>query len=461
MSSRFRLFALVGLAALVGAGAYAWRVSQAEPSDLPEDLDQVAPAAEFANVEATVEYYREKVRRDPDDVESRVRLSQALVQLARETGRETDLIPEAYASLEAALELDPQNYYGRTLMASMYNTLHRFEDARDLGLELVAEYPRHAFVRGVLVDAYTELGDYDKAVAQADSMVAIRPGLPAYARVSYLRELHGDTRGAIDAMILAAQAEAPGQTSRSWALHTLAGLYLGEAAVDSAETVYLGILDEDADFVPALAGLGHVALARGDAAQAVARIEEARGLQQRGTFDDLLVEAYAASGDEAKSKAAARRVHDGLLASREMGEVVDMEEADFLLDHGGDLENALRMAEGQTERRPGHLHANETYAWALYKNGRAPEAVPYIERAMRMNTGDAMVHYRAARIYEAAGDRAEAARQLRLAIDGHVEIESPSAAQRRAAAPGRARHGALRCRPPARGARRAPSRAPL
>ena len=179
MSSRLRLLAFVGLAALVGAGVYAWRVSTVDPAPLPEDIDQIAPAAEFANTEASVEYYREKVRRNPDDVESRIRLAQALSQLARETGREAELIPEAFASIEEALKRDPQNYYGRTIMASMLATLHRFEDARDLSRELIAEYPQHAFVRGVLVDALTELGQYDEAVAQADSMVAIRPGLPS------------------------------------------------------------------------------------------------------------------------------------------------------------------------------------------------------------------------------------------------------------------------------------------
>ncbi len=86
------------------------------------------------------------------------------------------------------------------------------------------------------------------------------------------------------------------------------------------------------------------------------------------------------------------------------------------------------MAREQQARRPGHLHANETYAWALYKTGSAAEGIPYIERAMRLGTGDAMVHYRAARIYEAAGQRAEAARHLRLALDGHLDVESPSTA---------------------------------
>lgn len=427
--ARFRLIALVGLAALVGAGVYAWRVSSVEPAPLPDDLEQVTPGSEFTNVRESVEYYREKVRRSPEDVEAYVRLAQALLQLANESGGEAELIPEAQQSLDAALALDPGHVYGRAMMASLLNKLHRFEDARDMARGLLAEYPQQSFVRGTLVDALTELGEYEEAVAQADSMVAIRPGLPAYARVSYLRELHGDARGAIDAMLLAAQAEAPGRISRSWALHTLAGLYMGEAALDSAEVVYRGILDEDPDFVPAQGGLGHIALARGDASGAVAQIEEARGMQAHGSFDELLVEAYAMAGDEARAQEAADRVHAGLLEARAFGEIVDMEEADFLLDQGRDLERSLTLAREQQARRPGHLHANETLAWALMKNGQAPEAVPFIERAMRLDTGDAMVHYRAARIYEAAGDAAKAAEHLRIALDGNVGIESPTTAR--------------------------------
>ncbi|MEM1057149.1 MAG: tetratricopeptide repeat protein [Bacteroidota bacterium] len=429
MATRLRPFLFLGLAAVLAAGVYLWRASQTEPAPLPDDLEQVAPSASFDNVEESVEYYREKVRRNPDDVQSRVRLAQALTQLARETGDEFTLIPEAVENLEAALELDPDHYHGRTLWASTLNKLHRFEDARDLARELIAEYPSHSYTRGVLVDALVELGEYEEAVAQADEMVAIRPGLPAYARISYLRELHGDAQGAIQAMTLAAQAEAPGRDDRSWALHTLAGLYMGEAALDSAETVYNGILEEAPGFAPALAGLGHIALARGDAQQAIARIEEARGFRADGSFDELLVEAYAMAGDEAKSREAAERVYEELLGAREMGEIVDMEEADFLLDQDRDLERSLRLAQEQQARRPGHMHANETLAWALMKNGRAQEGIPYIERAMRLDTGDAMVHYRAARIYEAAGNAAEAARHLRIALDGNVGIESPTTEQ--------------------------------
>ncbi|WP_420455837.1 tetratricopeptide repeat protein [Rubrivirga sp.] len=421
-----RILAVALVVAAIGVVAWMW-TSREEPP-LPNDLAQVAPGDRFDNAEAAVEYYRAVLRRDPDGVEPRVRLAHALMQLGEERGTQTETVPEARQLLEEAVEREPDHYYARTLQASLFNVLHRFEDARDLSRELLAEYPHHAFVHGTLIDALVELGEYDQAVEASDRLQALKPGLPAYSRASYLRELHGDTDGAIEAMRFAADAAPSGRPERAWALYQLANLYLGAAKPDTAAYIFQGILEERPGFAPALAGLGHVALVKGDATEAVRQLEEARALQPLEVIDELLVEAYTAVGDERKAEAAAGRVHEALLAAREMGEIVDMEEADFLIDQGRDLDRSLQMAREQQARRPGHLHANETYAWALLHTGDAQAAVPYIERAMRLDTGDAMVHYRAARIYEAAGQPDVAARHLRLALDGHLEVESPSTA---------------------------------
>ncbi|MDT0630231.1 tetratricopeptide repeat protein [Rubrivirga sp. S365] len=394
---------------------------------LPEDHGQVSPSAQFEDAADAVAYYRAQLRRTPRSAEVRVRLAQALIQLAEEDGRETELIPEATERLAEALEIDPDHYYGQTIQASLYNKLHEFERARDLSRELLEAYPNHAYVHGTLIDALVELGEYDEAVAASDRLQTLRPGLPAYSRASYLRELHGDADGAIAAMTLAADAEPYGRGSRAWALYQLGNLYLGQAKPDTAAFIFEGILEERPDFAPALTGLGHVALVGGDADEAVHLLEESRALRPMEATDEVLVEAYTAAGDRRKAEAAADRVLKALHAAREMGEIVDMEEADFLADRGEDLGRALKMAKEQVARRPGHLHANETYAWTLYKTGKARDAVPYIERAMRLDTGDAMVHYRAARIYQAAGRGGEAARHLQLALDGHLGVESPSA----------------------------------
>ena len=419
---------ILGVALVVAAIAVVAAVwLNRDPGPLGKDHMQIAPSARFENAAEAVDYYRAQLRRNPDSAEIRVRLAQALIQLAEEDGRETELIPEATERLAEALEIEPDHYYGQTIQASLYNKLHRFEDARDLSQKLLAQYPEHAYVHGTLIDALVELGEYDQAVEASDRLQSLRPGLPAYSRASYLRELHGDTEGAIEAMELAANADPRGHATRAWALYQLGNLYLGQAKPDTAASIFTGILSERPNFAPALTGLGHIALVRGDADEAVRLLEESRALRPMEVTDEVLVEAYTAAGDERKAEAAAQRVHRSLQAVREMGEIVDMEEADFLADRDEDLPRALRMAKEQVERRPGHLHANETYAWTLYKTGKAREAVPYIERAMRLGTGDAMVHYRAARIYQAAGQGGEAARHLRLALDGNLGVESPSA----------------------------------
>ncbi len=427
MTPRTARLAAAGLVlAAIAVVATVWL--QREPPPLPPDHAQIAPGATFDDAAGAVDYYRAALRRDPESVETRVRLAQALLQLGTETGTQTETIPEAEELLAEAVERDPSHYYGRTLQASLFNVLHEFEKGRDLSRELLAEFPKHAYVHGTLIDALVELGEYDEAVEVSDQLQALKPGLPAYSRASYIRELYGDTDGAITAMRMAADAGVGGRSERAWALYQLGNLYLGSAKPDTAAFLFNGILQERPGFAPALAGLGHVDLVRGDAEAAVARLEEARALMPLEMIDELLVEAYTAAGDEAKARAASDRVHKALLAAREMGEIVDMEEADFLLDRDERVDYALKKAREQQARRPGHLHANETLAWALYKSGNARAAVPYIERAMRLGTGDAMVHYRAGRIYQAAGQSGEAARHLRLALDGHLEVESPSTA---------------------------------
>ena len=421
-----RLLAVGLVLAAVAIVAVVWL--QREPPPLPEDHAQIAPGDTFDDAAAAVDYYRAALRRSPESVETRVRLAHALLQFGTETGTQTETVPEAEELLAEAVERDPSHYYARTLQASLFNVLHEFEKARDLSRELLAEYPRHAYVHGTLIDALVELGEYDEAVRVSDQLQALKPGLPAYSRVSYIRELHGDTDGAIAAMRMAADAGASGRVERAWALYQLGNLYLGDAKPDTAAFIFNGVLQERPDFAPALAGLGHVALVKGEAAQAVRQLEEARALMPLESIDELLVEAYAAAGDEAKAQAASDRVLAALHDAREMGEIVDMEEADFLLDRGERLGYSLQKAREQQARRPGHLHANETLAWALYKTGDAAAGVPYIERAMRLDTGDAMVHYRAARIYQAAGQQAQAVRHLRLALDGNLEVESPSTA---------------------------------
>ena len=87
------------------------------------------------------------------------------------------------------------------------------------GAGAVAPYP-------VLVDALVELGRYDEAERALQAMVDLKPNLAAYARVSYLRELHGDLDGAAAAMRDAIAAGGPAPEHVASLQTLLAGLEL-------------------------------------------------------------------------------------------------------------------------------------------------------------------------------------------------------------------------------------------
>jgi len=422
------LFPFLLTVAVAGFFGYGY-MTASQPAPEARVRASVVPGAEFVNVSTSVDYYREQIVRHPEVARNYVALAQVMMQRARETADEARYIPQARDLLDEALRRSPDEYHALVLKASLLNTLHQFEEARRLAEQLIARHEGHAYNYGTLVDALVELGEYEQAIAVCDRMLALRPGLPSYARASYLRELHGDADGAVAAMQLAADAGVAGSAERAWALYQLGTLYLNQSKPDTAAFVFNGILEEQPGYTRALVGLAHVHLVKGAYADAIRLLDEAYAEVPNVGFLELLAEAYKATDETEKQAAVVQKIREGFLAAEAMGENVDMEYADFLADQDEDTAEALLRARRAYERRPDHLHALETYAWVLYKRGRADEAVPFIERAMRLGTGDAMVHYRAGMIYRAAGQQAEAARQFEQALAAHLHVESRSAAR--------------------------------
>lgn len=327
------------------------------------------------------------------------------------------------------MAIDPDHVHTRILQGRLFNTLHAFEDARALAQDLIHEHPYLATPHAVLIDALIELGAYEEAIAATDRLMLIRPGMDAYARASYLRELHGDISGATAAMQMAADAGVSGTATRAWALYQLANLHLQQNDLDSAEALLQGILEEYPSYALARGGLGHIALLqrRFDAAETL--LKEAYTLEPRDVFAEHLVELFTLTDDLDQAQHYLTIVEEGYRQAYAMGEDVDMEYADYLADTGEAPDEALRLAERNYQRRPDHLHTQETYAWALHQQGRSSEAIPYMARAMRLGTVDPMVAFRAAHIYHRAGQHQAAVALLDQALQENLYVESPSAAQ--------------------------------
>ena len=117
--------------------------------------------------------------------------------------------PAAEDAINRSLPVKPENYDELKLRAKLQLTNHHFNEALETTQRLQTFRTDDHDVWGMITDALVETGDFAGTVKAAQRMIDLRPDSSSYARVSYLRSLHGDNEGAIQAMILAVKAANP------------------------------------------------------------------------------------------------------------------------------------------------------------------------------------------------------------------------------------------------------------
>ena len=398
---------LLVVAVLIGLalGRFVTAGADAAP---PPATARVAAAAGLGD---RVTQLERAVAGDPADLSSLQALGAAYVDRAAETGD-----PSFYALAERALQRaetlspgDPETLLAR---GSLALSLHEFDEALRLGELARAQRPDSAAVLGVVVDAQVELGRYDDAATTLQAMLDRRPGLPALARASYLRELNGDLRGAVTAM---QQARAAGSTtSYDVALveSLLGDLMLERGEVDAAGRSYDDAARTSPDLVAARLGQARVRAAQGDVAGAVTALDELA--TRRPTVDGLtlLAELQRLGGDTAAADETAQLVRSVAALQEASGQVVDLEMALFEADQG-DAATALRLARAAHAARPDNVFVNDALAWALLRSGDAAAAVPHVEQALRLGSADPLLRYHAAEVFAAVGETDRARAELR------------------------------------------------
>src|SRR5687767_2443490 len=161
-------------------------VSSIEELQIPEFLmrpNLIGPDEEMGYMLDTYNKLINKIKLNPKDIEARLALAELFMQEARISGEHGHYYPAALKIVESVIQQSPEaGLKYRTLLdkASILLSLHQFEQAKETGEEALALNPYSADAYGVLVDAFVEMGAYDKAVAMADKMVSIRPDIRSY-----------------------------------------------------------------------------------------------------------------------------------------------------------------------------------------------------------------------------------------------------------------------------------------
>jgi tetratricopeptide (TPR) repeat protein len=348
----------------------------------------------------------------PGDPRLMAALASAYLARVRETYDPT-LYTKASALLDRADELAPADADVAIASGNLALSRHDFAAALRWGLAARTAAPARPAAYGVLTDAYVELGRYAEAVDAAQRMVDLRPDLASYSRVSYLRELHGDLDGAIDAMRRAVDAGAPRTEGAAWSEVQLGNLYLAKGDLASAERAYENALQRVDGYVFALAGQAKVRAARGDLAGAAALDTQAAQRLPVPDFVIALAELHERLGDATRADQDAELVSAMEQLLKANGVRIDVDLALVDADHGLRLPDALAAARAEYAIRPSVTVAM-TLAWTEYKNGDLAAASAHAAEALRLGWRDPTAVRRAATIADAAGDVSLARRAAEL-----------------------------------------------
>ena len=419
-----RVIILVFITAIIILGS--WRLTSAR--DLPSPLEDVygymadSTSRTSASTDGQIQTLQDRLKTNPNDWQSYSQLGLAFLQKARETGDPT-YYQKTEEALDRALSFQADDYASVSGKGALALARHEFLSALEWGERAVQINPDRTYAYGVLADAQIELGRYTEAIETLQTMINLRPDMSSYSRISYIRELHGDTEGALEMMQLAVDSGVPNAENTAWVRTQLANLYFNNGDLKRAEIEYQRTLQDRPDYVYALAGLGRVHAAQGEMDEGIQYLNQAVTIMPMPEFVIMLGELHQAAGQQEAAQGQYELVAAIEKLYRANGVDMDMEIAFFHADHDQQLDETVMLARQAYANRPS-IHAADVLAWALYKTGNYEEAQKYSQEALQLETKDALKLFHAGMIALELGDKSQAREYLKqaLAVNPHFSV---------------------------------------
>jgi Flp pilus assembly protein TadD len=183
--------------------------------------------------------------------------------------------------------------------------------------------------------------------------------------------------------------------------------------LDLAVQQYGSMVAESPQSAMAHLKLGDAYLQAGKVNDAVTEFETARKLAPK----DPLVNAMLALGFHNSGRAAeAQKSYRDTLALQSNNPQVKNNLAYLMAETGGNLDDALRMAQEASKAMPADMAISDTVGWIYYKKKNTDSAIQVLSNVVQKDPTQAVYHYHLAAALLDKGDRSGAKRQLQEAM---------------------------------------------
>ena len=361
---------------------------------------------------------------------------------ARLTKGNTDA---ALLEFQEAIRQNPTLVPARILAANISMQREDYVQARLYGDDLVRLTGRSPAARLLRAAALTGQGNYDDAardiaLVEKDFPDAVEPKLQLGAlklaqkkyaeaesiyRSAYekhrqdLRPLQGliETLGAenrYDAAIQLLNQER--QRSPSPQIDAmLADAALRGNKLDLAVEQYSRIAEADPKSPFGHLRLGDAYLRKGDAQAAIAQLQAARSLTPN---DPIVVAMLAMAFHSAGRAQEAQRAYRDALALQSGNPLVANNLAFLMAENGGNLDEALRLAQDAQRQQPSNLSIADTVGWIYLKKNLPDSAIQIFSNATEKDPGHSIYRFHLAMALVQKGDKMGARRECEAALAG-------------------------------------------
>ena len=373
-----------------------------------------------------IKMYEALVAGRPENLHYHNLLAATYIQKMRET-MDFGYLDRADKILQNVLSVESGNYEALRLRSEVELERHEFSKVAEDSTALTRVAPNDSWNWGTLGDAEIELGNYDRAAEAYQKMVTLGPDMASYNRAAYFRFLVGDVNGATEIMERAVTAGSASPENIAWCLVELGQLYFKSRRVEDAERAYRAAIQTFPGYHKAYAALGQVQAEKGDIPAAIESYRRAQSSTPLPDYAGALYDLYLVAGNKTEADKQMELVDVIDKLGQASKEKMNRNIAMVYANHDRRVDRALELAQAELSARH-DIYTFDTFAWALYKNGKYAEAQTAMDKAMKLGTPEPMFYYHAGMIAFACGKKAEAVQYLKKALSLNLRFDPGQAA---------------------------------
>jgi tetratricopeptide (TPR) repeat protein len=345
-----------------------------------------------------------------DDVQSRYALAGISLNQSK-----TD---EAIRYADEILALDSTNGPVRLLKVIAMTNAGYYGRARSELMNLQRDFPKSREVQ--LQVGFLALAEKKYAEAERVFRKLNEAGTGDVSPVAGLVSAYGAQNQwdrAID-LLNADLKKSPG----SAAIHQLMATTAARAGkYDLAVTEYQNLLAKNPKSVELRIQLGEVYQLKGDLGNAIAALQAARELAPKDSKPIMLLASYLQRAGRYKE---AQAEYQHVLELLPDNPFVLNNIAFLLVESGGDLDEALRVAQRALGKSPGHPVLTDTLGWIYLKKGNKDSAVQTFSNLVRQEPKNPTYRYHYAMALLEKGDREAARKEAQSALTSQPDPDT-------------------------------------